>query len=160
MKAEGQLRRGLGTTAGCSMALVLCGLLLLPLALRFKSNIESGGVATAPASASARTLSFKLSGGVEGLWPGARTRLRLRIKNPNTFAIRVSSLSVRPKTSDKPGCDARWLTAVKTKKFSLKVAPRRGAVTTYPIGLSKNAPDACQGASWPLRFTGTARGLR
>ena len=159
MQVSTGLLRALGTTAKVFVILFLCGLLLMPLALRFMSNNEVARPDTLTSSAGASDLRFLISGNVKGLWPGKSKLLRLRIKNRNAFAIRVLSLSVRAKNSDKPRCSARWIRANETKRLSLEIASGSRAAASYRVALAKNAPNSCQGARWSLRFGGTARKL-
>ena len=154
------LLRALPKAAQVAVVLLLCGLLLVPAAARFMSNGGGDSPQAITQGADGYRMHFSLKGTAKGLWPGRRKSLRVRIVNRNAFAIRVLSLSVRAQRSDKRGCTARWIKARKTKRFSLKVAPRTGEVASYPIRLAKRAPNSCQGARWPLRFRGTAKRVR
>ena len=104
------------------------------------------------------------------LYPGAApVSLPLTIANPNPVPIRVTSLRVAA-TADAPGCaSAANLVLIESGVSSatpLKV-PARGSVSLPAPGISPPAiqlrdlpvnQDACQGARFPLAFTGTARG--
>lgn len=159
MRAHAPLLRALGIVVRVSVTLSLCGLLLLPAALQSMSHNKFARPDAITGTADNARLRFVVKGRAKGLWPGERKVLRLRINNPNASAIRVLSLSVRTKKSDKPGCSARWIKTGETKRLSVKVPPRSRGVALYPVSLRKKAPNACQGARWPLRFTGTARRL-
>ena len=160
MQAHAGLLRVVGTAARISMVLFLCGLLLTPVALQFMSHKDVDRPDAMTSTAAGTRLRFTLKGNVKGLWPGGRKSLQLRIENRNAFAIRVLSLSLAAQSSNKPGCEAGWIRAPKTKRFRLSVEPLSARVASYPVTLAKNAPNACQGARWPLRFTGTARRAR
>jgi len=104
------------------------------------------------------------------LFPGAApVSLPLTIANPNPVPIRLISLRVAA-TADAPGCaSAANLELIDSSVSSatpLKV-PAKGSVNLPAAGVSspaiqlRNLPvnqDACQGAQFPLAFTGTARG--
>lgn len=105
---------------------------------------------TLPAAAG----SFRISGNVAGLYPGAHFPLVLTVTNPEHFAIVVTTLSVAVGNA-KPGCGAANLTAT---SFSghLPVPASGTAATKVKVTLAHSAPNACQGAVFPLRYTGVA----
>ena len=159
MKARSQPVRVLSPLVVSAVVVTLCGLALVPAGLRFMANRDTTRLGGASHISDRRAAPFKVSGSVEGLWPGARDVIRLRITNPNSFSIRVRSLKVKA-ASARPGCGARWMKFPKTLELALKVRKRGRASTSYPVQLSKNAPDACQGAQWPLKFVGSAEKVR
>ena len=150
-------RRALAVCAWSTAALLLCALLLTPSALEFMSGTGSSNAGRLTAGSPAR---FALRGRVTGLFPGAHKKLRVRITNPNTWAIRVRSLSVTASDSNRPGCDASWIKAPKLLGLSLKVAAGGSNVVMVPVRMSADSPDACRAARWPLRFSGRATRLR
>ena len=154
------LGRARGPLLRAALVLTLCGLVLAPAAADFTSHRDSARLADASYLSGSATKAFKVSGSARGLWPGARKTIRLRISNPNSFSIRVRSLEVRPRDSDQAGCGARWLKLQQRVDLSLKVRNGGRASVSYPVQLSKNAPDACQGARWALRFKGAAERVR
>lgn len=97
---------------------------------------------------------FLLSGSVRGLFPGRTAWLPVRVRNPFPFPLVVTLIHARVKSAG-PGCSAR----------NLQVEPIRGEWLIDPgattrlhlkAGMSKTAPDTCQGLEFPLRFRGTA----
>lgn len=96
---------------------------------------------------------FAIRGHVVGLYPGRQARLRLKITNRNSFAIRVTS--IRVKVGSAPGCAAANL-RVTAFRGSLRVSPMRTRRLRRPISMSASAPDACMGARFKLTYTGTA----
>ena len=97
---------------------------------------------------------FVVSGRVEGLRPGGTRPLALTVENPNSVAIRVTSITVAAGAA-RPGCPGSSL-VVPRWTGSLAV-PRRGtASVSVDVRLPGSAPDACQGAVWPLTYGGTA----
>lgn len=98
---------------------------------------------------------FSISGGVNGLYPGASLPLVLTITNPAAFPIVVTSVSTSVGSPAATGCASTNLTVT---QFSgrLSVPARSAATLTLTATLSHAAPDACQGAVFPLTYSGTA----
>jgi hypothetical protein len=97
---------------------------------------------------------FVVSGHVEELRPGGTRPMVLTVRNPNSVAIRVTSLTVT--AGSVPGCPAAAL-ALPQWTGSLLVPKKNGTATlTVDVQLRPSAPDACQGARWPLTYGGTA----
>jgi hypothetical protein len=136
------------------LMVVLCALLIAPQAIAFMSGSDEDRSTSTPAPAAARTSPFKIKGQLEGLVPGKRNRLPLKLINDNRYTIKVKWLAVRASTSDTPGCEASSLKIPKRKSYSLTIAKKRKTEALYPIRLKKTAPARCQGAAWPLRFKG------
>ena len=157
MKAQPNGTRVLRRFVTPALVATLCGFALVAVALQFTSDGEATDFGEA---VYAGPQAFKVSGQVTGLWPGARKRIRLRITNPNSFPIRVRSLSVEAGSSNRSGCEARWIKLQKTLYLSLKVRKEGRASVPYPVQLSQSAPNACQAARWPLQFTGSAERVR
>lgn len=109
-------------------------------------------------------------GGLSALYPGAPAQaLPLKITNPNSVPILVTSLQVRA-TADPPDCGSAENLVLGGSSASsatpIKV-PANGAVSLPAPGASapsiqlRDLPvsqDACQRAQFPLAFSGTARG--
>jgi len=97
---------------------------------------------------------FVVSGQVEDLRPGGTRPMVLTVRNPNSIGIRVTSLTVRAGAAS-AGCSASSLTL--PQWTGSLVVPKNGTATlTVQVGLKPTAPDACQGAQWPLTYGGTA----
>jgi hypothetical protein len=56
-----------------------------------------------------------------------------------------------------PACPASVL-EISDSQASVVVAPGGTATVPLDVRMSRGASDACQGATWPLEFTGTAVG--
>ena len=121
--------------------------------------------------------SFTVAGRVEGLYPGASVQLPLTLTNPNSFGIRVTSVTVAvqtptaPKTSSTSSCsatavqvgthDATGFHPVTPLPASISVQvdlAKNGVAPTSAVWLHMLAtsPDACQGASFALSYGGSA----
>lgn len=98
---------------------------------------------------------FTIDGDVDGLYPGASSQLQLSVTNNEPFAIVVVSImtSVSDATSTCPASNL----AVGSFIGHLSLRAGEQAVTTVAAVLRHGAPDACQGATFPLQYTGSAR---
>src|SRR6266566_5386681 len=97
---------------------------------------------------------FSITGHVDGLMPGSRLPLVLRIRNPWPRRIRVTSVGARIAASGRP-CP---LGNVKVSGFrgSLAVGPRSTRTLVLTASLRAGAPAACEGATFALTFYGKA----
>ena len=108
----------------------------------------------APASAVAEQ-SFSISGSVAGLAPGIPTALPVTLGNPSAQPITVSQVRVTAADAS-AGCPASNF--VSQEVGGPMVIPGHGqSQQALPVILASNAPTACQGASFPLTFSGVAR---
>jgi hypothetical protein len=98
--------------------------------------------------------SFSISGSVQGLAPGVRTRLAVAISNPFAFPIRVIRLTVVVGNAAGP-CGGKDL-QIERFRGPLQVPARGRAITYLSVTLSDSSPDVCQAASWPLAYRGQA----
>ena len=113
---------------------------------------------------------FTISGSLSAVYPGegypvASTRapldVYLVVTNPNNQAIQVTSLTMSVGNAS-AGCVAANLAPVReTVSFSV-VVPKNSTLGGHsfpmPISMLPSAPDACQGAHFPLILSGTAVG--
>lgn len=104
---------------------------------------------------------FTISGSVTQLVPGGSKPLTVTISNPNGYAIDVMTIAATV-AAPNPGCPASALSvAPYTYTGGTKVtAPGKGSTTMtltaqYVDSTSVNT-SACNGATFPLTFTGTA----
>ena len=97
---------------------------------------------------------FYMRGHVSGLYPGATVTLQLRIANPALFPIDVTSVTTAVATL-RPACPAGSLT-VAPFTGSFAVPARQTATLPLAATLARAAPNACQGAVFPLQYSGLA----
>jgi hypothetical protein len=129
------VRRAGGVAASLIVALVLVELSALPV------RAEDG---------------FEIAGEVVGLYPGAHATLDAQVTNPHPFAIRVITTTVTVLDAG-PACPASML-EIGDSQASVEIPPRETGTVPLDVRMSRGAPNACQGATWPLQFTGTAVG--
>lgn len=128
-----------------------------------RANLLGGGVGRVgrEASPSSRLMpaaskhgSFGIGGSVNGLYPGLTKPLKLTVSNPQHFAIVVTSVTVAVGNASQ-ACGAANLSVT---HFSgrRRVGAKGSARVTLEVTLAHSAPDACQGAVFPLRYSGRA----
>jgi hypothetical protein len=115
-----------------------------------------GGQSSPPAAAAATTM-FKISGSVKGLFPGSSVPLVLSIVNPQSYPIVVSSITTRVGKTNRPGCSSTFL-SVAPFSGAIAVAAKGSAAVIVSVTLSHAAPNACEGAVFPLKYSGSAVG--
>lgn len=99
---------------------------------------------------------FTISGEVDGLYPGVRATLEARVTNPHPFSIVVTSVTAVAADA-RASCPASMLEIEGTAE-PVEVPARETAVVLLAVRMDRDAPDACQGATWPLTFRGQAFG--
>lgn len=144
----------------CIVTLCVFSLLLGPLIMAQReskrlSDLEASRAQRKQSSTGkAGRIPFTISGGVDGLYPGAVRPLTLHVDNPHRFRIKVRSLKVRVGSSDNQGCGPEWIRPKRKVKVSVLVPPRSRASVGYPVRMLEGAPLECQGSRWTLRFMG------
>lgn len=104
-----------------------------------------------------RTGSFRLSGNTEGLYPGAAVVVWVKVANPKGFPIRVRRVNISVGVDpSRPAC--RPVDYIRTTPYrgSLKIPAKSSRRLMIPLSMLPSAPDACQGASFTMRYTGKA----
>ena len=97
-----------------------------------------------------------LSGSVEGLVPGAARDLSVTIANPNPKPLVVGEVTTAVASPDK-ACPATTLTAAPLAA-PVAVPAQSTASGRIPVTLAADAPSACQGVRFALRFSVVGRG--
>lgn len=98
----------------------------------------------------APTNDFTMSADFTGLYPGARLTAPVTVHNSRSFAIDVKAATVLVADAS-PTCVAGNVVA---HSFSGDVRVPANGTTTVPVRMEMvaSAPDACQGAVFPLTF--------
>jgi hypothetical protein len=113
-------------------------------------------LAALPASVDARRgpVKFRLSGSVEGLYPGARRTMRVTVRNPFARAMRLLSVHA---TAGRGGrlCSGRNI-AVRPFRGRLRIPARRRRVVRLLVAMEPTAAEECKRARFPVRFRGRA----
>jgi hypothetical protein len=147
-------RRGL-LLAGCVLAVALWVGHAHTATLR-GTGVSWRRVALATRSPTAGTSArgFTIGGDVGGLFPGDSVQLVLTVSNSFNFPIDVTSITTEIGAPN-PGCVGSYLT-VGAFSGHLAVPAGGSAQLSVPTTLSHAAPDACQGAVFPLTYSGLA----
>jgi hypothetical protein len=102
---------------------------------------------------------FFIEGAVTGLYPGKTGHLRLAVTNPNSFAIKVNSLTVTMTSTNKPGCDATS-SNLQVQNYAgppFKVSANGSIVKSVPVFMPGTVAGQCQRAKFALAYGGTAQ---
>lgn len=96
---------------------------------------------------------FSISGTMKGLYPGVTLPLVLTIANPAKIAITVTAIAT---TVGSSGSCAAANVKVTSFNGQLHVGAGMKAQVAVHVTMAKSAPNACQGALFPFKYTGTA----
>jgi hypothetical protein len=105
---------------------------------------------TAPPAVAASDARLEASGHVRGLYPGATERMPVLVRNRNSHPVRVRWVGATSRDA-RPGCSRREL-VVRPSRRRVVIPARAARTVTIGIGLRATAPNACEGARWPLRL--------
>lgn len=104
-------------------------------------------------------LTVVLDGQVDGLYPGASGSLPLMVGNPTTVTMRIERLTIGVGTPDRDGCPAEAIlvgTPLErgsgTVDVALALPPAVLHEFSVPVAMATDAPESCQGATFPLRY--------
>lgn len=113
---------------------------------------------------------FTISGSLSGVYPGegypvgstaSPVYVYLTVTNPNNQAIQVTSLTLSVGDASAGCTRANLSPSSETVNFSV-VVPKNSSVGGHsfpmPISMVPGAPNACQGATFPLTLSGVAVG--
>lgn len=94
---------------------------------------------------------FPISGSIADLVPGDQRTLTVLLTNPNPFTVSVNQLTVTA-TAASAACGLAHL-AIEPLPAPVLVGGNASGTAGIPIKLVATAPDACQGATFPLTFS-------
>jgi hypothetical protein len=138
--------------------LALVGLMALAGTGDGPATRKAGGIATITAAGS-DPVKFKINAVLDGLYPGAKLPVSMRLQNLTAVDLTVTSVwveSIRVR-GGVVGCPPA--TYVRASPFSGSVfvpSKRQVVLDGFSISLLPTAPDACQGTSFKLRLKGQA----
>ena len=146
--------RARATSASRALALLALVLGLTCAALVHASMSGPNGEGRAdggrPHLAAAATQPLTISGHVTGLYPGARKRFEVELRNPSRRPVVVRNLRAQVGTPG-AGCGSGHL-RIRAERLRLMVAPRSSATAKMTAAMAAGAPEGCQLARFPLRF--------
>jgi len=104
-------------------------------------------------------LSLQVRGEVSGLYPGAELALPMVIDNASGSPLVISRVDVVVGTPSRPGCPAGSLLVGPGRgagqgslSTEVSVAPGSSGAVAVPLAMARQAPSACQGATFPLQY--------
>ena len=139
---------GVATLALCALA--------LPPTLRALGSFD----ATRTAATGGAAPRFVVSGTVGGLYPGRTAAMKLVVKNPNKYPIKVQWLRATVAAAPRPDCAAGWLRPAGRLAIAKRIRGLGRTTLSYTVQLLPGAPNACIGVRWPLKFDGRAVKVR
>jgi len=145
-------RRRLLRTAG-GAAVVVMGL-ILAVAVASAKPPPGGGGGGKPPSGDSASQTFEISGAIAGLYPTLARTLNLKLENPNKVAVTVETLQIEVGDAG-PGCTSSNL-AVAPVALPVDIPASGETTVAVTVRLADDPDDACQGARFPLTYTGTA----
>jgi hypothetical protein len=128
-------------------------LVLISGTVAFASLSADGQRAEAPAAKAAGKGAphIRARGKVNGLYPGAVKKMRVRIRNRFPDPVRLRY--VRTKARDAgPGCGMENLVVPAKRRTRARIRPHSRRTVKVKVKMVADAADACQGARFPLRF--------
>ena len=95
---------------------------------------------------------------VTGLYPGATRPLTVKVTNSYPFAITVTPLTTRVRSTNKLGCTgaATNLVVVPAGARSLPIRAHRSKTVLLQVSMPASVANACQGATFSLSFSARA----
>jgi hypothetical protein len=100
---------------------------------------------------------LKAKGTVADLYPGATKPMKVRIRNNYREPVRLTSLKTKVLDAS-PTCLRENLTVTRNSKSKGVVRPRKRRKIKVLVTMLPTAPDACQGAQFPLKFRVRGKG--
>jgi hypothetical protein len=111
-----------------------------------------------PSAAERPTPKIQVRGHVRGLYPGAHKEMRVQVRNG--LPQQVSLVSVRARVSDaSPTCKRQNL-SVKRFRGNKPIRAYSNTKVHVQVTMKSIAPDACQGARFPIKFKARVTGKR
>jgi hypothetical protein len=134
--------------------------LVAMLALGVVANAELGGGRKAQSNARQGPAGLRGHGQVSGLYPGRHQPVWVRVRNP--FGHRARVRWIRTRVGDAgPGCASDNVVALSSRGLRelangkwrhVRIPARQWRRVRVRTRMRRRAPDACQGATFPLRF--------
>ena len=113
------------------------------------------GVGTTTAT-TARNLTVTV-GAPTGLYPTGSVTTPVTVTNNNGYKVQLDTIEFLDATTSIPGCNAAAVTSAGGSYQNVVIAPGASVSRDVTVSMSNTAEDACQGASFTLRYLATAR---
>jgi hypothetical protein len=115
-----------------------------------------GALAALPAAGETRRgpVGFRLSGSVEGLYPGVRRAMKVTVRNP--FARTMLLVSIRGDVGRAGRACSGHNVDVRPFRGRLGIPARRRRVVRMLVAMAPTAAEQCKRARFPIRFRAKA----
>ena len=133
---------------------MIVGCLLVAAALAQAGERREGSSTLAEGRPGQSAPRFRIRGSIGGLYPGLRTTMRLAVRNPNPYAIRVTRIKTAVGAST-GACPARSV-RVRTWKGRARVPARGVRRIKVSVRMKGTAPTVCAGHRYRLTYRGWA----
>jgi len=102
--------------------------------------------------------SFSIGGNISGLFPGAHLNLPVLVTNQNSQDIKVMQIQITVTGTDKADCSTGTTNLQPTNYTGPGFVVARNSTVTVlmPITMPGSVANACQGATFQLRYSGSA----
>lgn len=107
-------------------------------------------------AATARNLTVTV-GAPTGLYPTGSVTTPVTVTNNNAYKVVLDTIEFLDATASIPGCSGGTVTSPGGTYQDVVIAPGASVSREMTVSMSNNAEDACQGASFTLRYLATAR---
>lgn len=146
-----------GSPRATMKRLLIGGMLVLATAIAHAAE-RASPPATPSSSAPVGTAAparFRIAGHVTGLYPGSKSRLRLTLRNPNPYPIRVTKIRTSVQVPAGSACPAR---SIQIKRFagSRRIAARAVVRVKVKVSMRAMVPNGCAGQRYRLAYRGWA----
>ena len=140
-----------------SPALVLIPVAILAAVAAFAHARHRPPVHSGPLVMVASKTGFKLSGApITGLYPGATKPLKVKIKNPYGFTVKIKTPKTKV-TTTRAGCSgAATNLKVVRPKITLRIPAHRSKTMTLQVVMPGTVANACQGARFSISLKAKA----
>jgi len=94
---------------------------------------------------------------VVGLFPTGTVNVQFTVTNPNDYKVKLGNATLKSVTADQAGCDATVVTGGPVDLSGVAVLAKDAttASQTFPVTMSNNATDECQGAVFTVTLSVT-----
>ena len=106
---------------------------------------------TADSHSPIRQQTYQARGFAQGLYPGLRKDIRVAVNNRTSRAVVLKRIKVKIRSAN-PGCGKRFLGLPGARGIKKMIPRRSRRGVTLKVKMFRSAPDACQGAIFPLDY--------
>ncbi len=129
---------------------------LTGVSVAFAAWTSTGTGSGTAAATTAKNLTVT-AGTLTGLYPTGTVTMPVTVTNNNAYKVQLDTIDFVDATSTIPGCTASTVTSAGGTYQNVVIAPGASVSKDLTVSMSNAAEDACQGATFTLRYLATAR---